>query len=70
MDPATAALILKGIELGSQLAIAYGSAEKVSTLVTELIAKGLTLEQINEELAAHVEKSRSDADAALKAVGA
>jgi len=66
MDPATAELILKGITLGAQLAVAWGSAEKVATLVQGLIDKGLTLEQINDELAAHVEKSRNDADRALK----
>ena len=70
MDPATARLILKGITLGAQLAVAWGSAEKVSTLVQGFIDKGLTLEQINEELAAHVEKSRSEADQALKDKGA
>jgi hypothetical protein len=70
MDPATAALVLKGIELGAQLAVAYGSAEKVSTLVGGFITQGLTLEQINDELAAHVEQSRSAADTSLKAAGA
>ena len=70
MDPVTARLMLIAIERGAQLAVAWGSAEKVATLFQTLIDKGLTLEQINEELAAHVEKSRSDADAALKEKGA
>lgn len=70
MDPLTAQLLLTAIERGTQLAVAWGSAEKVTTLFQTLIDKGLTLEQINEELAAHVEQSRTAADAALKDKGA
>lgn len=70
MDPVTAQLLLVAIERGSQLAIAYGSSEKVVTLFQTLIDKGLTLEQINEELAAHVELSRTSADQALRDKGA
>lgn len=66
MDPLTAELLLTLIERGTQAAVAYGSSEKVVTLVKELIGKGLSLEQINEELAAHVEKSRAEADQALR----
>lgn len=62
--------MLIAIERGAQLAVAWGSAEKVASLFQTLIDKGLTLEQINEELAAHVELSRTGADEALRAKGA
>lgn len=70
MDPVTAKLTLQGIELAAQLAIAWGSAEKVTTFAGGLIEKGLSLEQINEEMKTQVEKSRNEADAALRARGA
>jgi hypothetical protein len=69
MDAVTGALLLKAVEYGANMAIAYGSAQQATDGLALLISKGLTLEEIDREMDGHVAASREKADAALKAKG-
>lgn len=70
MDAVLAELIIKGITWGAQAAVAKGNADAEVELMNGLVKSGLTLEQINTEMDAHLAKSFEAAEAALRAKGA
>lgn len=70
MDLLMERLLLKGIEMGAQAYLLKGNADAEKALVQGWKTAGLSLEQINTEMDAHLAKSFDAAEAALRAKGA
>lgn len=70
MDLLMEQLLVKGIEMGAQAYLLKGNADAEKTMVQGWKTSGLTLEQINVEMDAHLAKSFDAAEAALRAKGA
>lgn len=69
MDLLMEQLLLKGIEMGAQAMLVKGNADAEKTMVQGWKESGMTLEQVNVEMDAHMAQSREAVEAALRRKG-